>query len=127
MEIAVNSSMAIDSVEALFAGPAGCIGQQGLIHMWSDTPGQQKKHILYALGQRALIELEDNELQLYQHPEGAILAAIDGDRKVSFAAGGVLYMSNGNRIGLHIHDGLNAAGLVRAFHRYATRMIRLDI
>ena len=127
MEITVNDNMAVDLAEALFAGPADCIRQQGLIHMWSKAAGRQKKHVLYALGQRALMELEDGELLLYPHPKGAILSAMDGERKLSLTAGGILYMSNKNRIGLHIHEQLNAAGLVRAFHRYATRMVRLDI
>ena len=127
MHIAIDHRIIIDSVEALIAGPAEGVNRQELIRMWSDTPGQQKKHILYALAQRALLEWEDHELGEAIHPKDSVISAEYGNRKISFTAGAVLYMAEGNRIGLHIHTGLNTGGLLRAFHRYATRMIRLDI
>ncbi len=116
-----------DTADALFAGTADAVSQQGLIRMWATAGGEQEKHILYALAQRALLEFEDGELDMIQYPPGTILIADYDDLKVSFPEGAVLFVAEGHRTGLHIHEGINVVAMLRAFHRYATRMIRLDV
>jgi hypothetical protein len=117
----------LDTAEAVFAGPPDGISQQGLIRMWSSARGQQSKHILYVLSQRALLDMEDQELSVNRYPDGRVLQVIHGDLSLALPEGAVLYMTEANRIGVHVHDGINVVGMLRAFHRYATRMIRLDI
>lgn len=95
--------------------------------MWSNAGGQQDKHVLYTLAQRALIELEDCELSVIRHPPGKIMTVDHGDLEISFPEGAVLFMTKRNQIGVHVHEGINVFAMLRAFHRYATRMIRLDV
>jgi len=95
--------------------------------MWSDAGGQQGKYILYALAQRALAEYEDQELDIRRYPSGTVLEAIHEDLRLSLSEGAVLFMDGAHRIGLHAHEGTDVVAMLRAFHRYATRMIRLDV
>jgi hypothetical protein len=126
LTIAIDGGI-IARPDALFAGPRDATSQQGLIRMWSDAGGQQEKNILYTLAQRALLEMEDRDLSIDRYASGTIIEATYGDLEVSMPEGAVLFLAEGNRVGLHVHEGINVLRMLTAFHRYATRMIRLDV
>ena len=58
---------------------------------------------------------------------GAILEAIYNDMKLSITEGVFLTMDARNQIQVFTQEGVNVAAMLREFHRYATRMIRLDV
>jgi len=113
--------------DALIGAPVGAKRQQGLIQMWSVAPGQQGKYILHTLAQRALVELEDETIPINRVPAGIIFRSVYRDMQLSFPEGVLLVMDNQNRIRVFAHEGIHVTGMLREFHRYATRMIRLDV
>jgi len=117
----------IKIVNALLGAPVDARAQQGLIQMWSVSSGQQGKYILHTLAQRALVEMEDNTLEMLFYPAGTILEAIYNDMKLSITEGALLTMDNSNKIQVFAQEGVKVAAMLREFHRYATRMIRLDL
>ena len=119
--------IAINTINAFMAGPAKATSQQGLIRMGTDTGGQQGKHVLYTLSQRALVEYEDQELEMARLPVCRSLVVRHDDLAYAFPQGAALFMDIDSRIGFLYHTGINAHGMLKAFHRYAMRMIRLDV
>ena len=117
----------IGEATAVFAAPAEAKEQQGLIHMWSVAKGQQRKHILHTLAQRAMLDFEEKELIVGRQPVGTKLTSIYGKMEVSVVKGLVLMMDTENRIKLFVHKEVDILPMLRAIQRYATRMIRLDV
>jgi len=115
------------TADTLIGAPVQGMVQQGLIQMWSVASGQQGKYILHTLAQRALVELEDKTIETFHYPAGTILEAIYNDMKLSFSEGVLLAMDASNRIQVFTQEGVKVAAILREFHRYATRMIRLDV
>jgi hypothetical protein len=124
--ILCNNSL-IGQAYAVFAAPVEAMKQQGLIKMWCVAAGQQGKHILHMLAQRALLEYEEEEIEIEWLPPGKTLTAAYGELTVSLEEGVVLVMDRENQITLIAQNGVNILMMLREFHRYATRMIRLDI
>jgi len=112
---------------ALFVAPVEAKEQQGLIKMWSLAKGQQGKHILHALAQRALFDFEENTLIADWQPVGANLTSVYGKMEIFIVKGLVLMMDEENRIKLFAHKEVDIMPMLRAIQRYATRMIRLDV
>lgn len=113
--------------DALFAAPEEAEQQQDLMRMWSASESSQGKFTLHTMAQRALFDFEDNELSVQRlEPEKSITASFGGETVV-VTSGVVLAMDNENRLSLYAHEGVDALNILRAIHRYATRMIRLDV
>ncbi len=117
----------ISQAYAVFAAPVEARERQGLIKMWCVASGQQGKYILHTLAKRALLEYEEEEIGDERLPPGTTFIIAHDELTVSFTEGVVLAMDRENRIALIAQDGVNILTMLRAFHRYATRMIRLDI
>jgi hypothetical protein len=113
--------------EAFIAGPAEAIERAGLIRMGSTARGQQEKHVLYALAQRALVALEDADLLIQRHSADRKLSVDYGDLTFACRKGSVLFVDGAQRICVHSHDDVKVAAMLKAFYRYAARMIRLDL
>ncbi len=125
-------SISVDEKEmyraiACFASPAEGIKQQGQIRMISNAEGQQGKHVLYMLAQRALIDFDEKVLPVISLSSGIPLEIPFEERHISVEQGAVLAMNNQNQIKLFIHKGVDARPMLVAFHRMATHMIRLDV
>ena len=112
---------------AVFASPVEGQEQQGLIKMWSAAAGQQGKHVLHTLAQRALVGFEEEELEVDWQASDAAISVVYNGLTVSFSKGLVLAMDRGNRVALIAQESVDVMLMLRAFHRYATRMIRLDV
>ncbi len=107
--------------------PIEGLKRQGLIRSASVVKGQQGKHVLYMMAQRALIDFEEGALELVFLEAGRSLECpIDG-RAVSISQGAILSVDRENRIRLYIHREVPVRKMLVAFHRMATRMIRLDV
>ena len=110
-----------------FASPVEGVKQQGQIRMISNAEGQQGKHVLYMLAQRALIDFEEKVLSIVPLPSGVSLEVPFEGKSISIVQGAALAMDSQNQIKLFIHEGVEARPMLVAFHRMATRMIRLDV
>lgn len=112
---------------ACLISPIEGLKRQGLMRSASVAKGQQGKHVLYMMAQRALIDLEEDALELVFLEAGQSLECpIDG-RVVSVKQGAILSVDRENRIRLSIHREVPIRKMLVAFHRMATRMIRLDV
>ncbi len=112
---------------ACLASPLEGLRQQGLIKMVGGGGSKQGKHILYMLTQRALLDFEEKVLEVQQLRHGAILVIPLESGEITLSEGAALAMDKENRVQLFIHKGLKIRPMLVAFHRMATRMIRLDI
>jgi hypothetical protein len=117
----------IGEATAVFAAPAEAGEQQGLMQMWSVDKGQQGKHTLYTLAQRAIFDFEEQALITDRQEKGATLTSVYGKMEVSVVKGLVLMMDAENHIKLFVHKEVDIMPMLRAIQRYATRMIRLDV
>ena len=124
--ISCNGNL-IGEATAVFVAPAEAREQQGLMQMWSVAKGQQGKHILHTLAQRAMFDFEEKDLIADWQPVGANLTSVYGEMGVSVVKGLVLIMDIDNRIKLFAHKEIDIMPILRAIQRYATRMIRLDV
>jgi hypothetical protein len=124
--ISCNSNL-IGEATALFVAPVEAKEQQGLIQMWSVAKGQQGKHILHTLAQRAMFDFEERALITEWQAEGAKLTSVDAKMEVSIIKGLVLMVDTENHIKLFAHKEVDIMPMLRAIQRYATRMIRLDV
>jgi hypothetical protein len=117
----------IGQATALFVAPVEAKEQQGLIQMWSVAKGQQGKHILHALAQRAIFDFEEKALITDWQAKGAKLTSVYAKTEVSIIKGLVLMVDTENHIKLFAHKEVDIMPMLRAIQRYATRMIRLDV
>ena len=124
--ISCNGNL-IGEATAVFVAPEDARVQQGLMQMWSVAKGQQGKHILHTLAQRAMFDFEEKDLIADWQPVGANLTSVYGEMGVSVVKGLVLIMDIDNRIKLFAHKEIDIMPILRAIQRYATRMIRLDV
>ncbi len=112
---------------ALFCAPQACLEQQGLIRMLSVDRGTQEKFTLHTLAERAMMDFSDGVLlptTLEQHTR---LAVQQGEDLLDVENGLVLALLTDGQVGLWVHEGLALRDVLREVHRYATRMIRLDV
>ena len=127
-------SILIDGREAFkamacIASPGKGVTQQGLIRMMGGGGGQQGKHVLYMLAQRALMDFEEKTLEVEQVETDSPIEVNpgSGSKVITLENGATLAMDSENRIRFWAHKGLDPRSVLVAFHRMATRMIRLDV
>lgn len=114
-------------VSALLAAPRQVEKQQDAITMWSTDASPHAKHTLHALAQRAAFDVEDHELVPEWQPRGTILRAVFGEHEVAIHDGVLVGLDASNQIIVLAQAGVPLLSILRVIHRYATRMIRLDI
>ncbi len=114
---------------ACIASPGKGVAQQGLIRMMGGGGGQQGKHVLYMLAQRALMDFEEKTLEVEQVKTDSLIEVNPGSGSKVFKLdnGATLAMDSENRIRFWAHEDLDPRSVLVAFHRMATRMIRLDV
>lgn len=99
--------------------------EEGHITMLSSNSGPQTKHEFYALAQMALIQFQDEELDV-SPVEGPIKVA--WKNAVSQIASGMAISRTGDGdLSVLAHTALPQRKLLEAAHRYCTRWIRLDV
>jgi len=118
---------ALIAAVAVLAAPEEAIEKQDLIRMVSIDKGSQGKFTLHTMAQRALFEFEDGELPIQWMPAGARLRARFSDQDLEVLCGVIVALSETNHVQVYAHNGVAVKQLLRAIHRYATRMIRLDV
>jgi hypothetical protein len=99
--------------------------EEGHITMLSSNSGPQTKHEFYALSQMALIQFQDEELEV-----SSVEAPIKVARKnaVSEIASGMAISRTGDgELSVLAHTALPWRKLLETAHRYCTRWIRLDV
>ncbi len=108
------------------ASPAEGVKQLGLIRIMGGG-GQQKKHVVYMMAQRAMVDFEEKALEIERVDPATPLTIDPGGTPFTVPNGAVLAMNDENRIRFWIHAELEIRPMLVAFHRMATRMIRLDV
>lgn len=111
---------------ALLATPEEGLQRQGLMRTLGGG-GQQGKHVIYMMAQRALLDFEESELDVQWVKSSAKIEIPLEPKALSLVRGAVLVMDRKNSIRLFLHEGLEIRPVLVAFHRAATRMIRLDV
>ena len=115
------------TASSFLAAPGESSQKQDLIRMGSLDEGPQGKFTLHTLAQQALFDFEDHELSVQWLPAGAIMRTVFGGQEISITQGVIVALEENNHITLLAHQGINVAMLLRAIHRCATHMIRLDV
>ncbi len=124
-DILVDGEKVFNGV-AVLAMPEEGLQQQGLIRVLGGG-GQQAKHVVYMMAQRALLDFEESALEIRWLDSSSMLEIPLKPRPISLTRGAVLAMNEDNEIRFFLHEGLAGRPVLVAFHRLATRMIRLDV
>jgi len=111
---------------AVLATPEEGLRQQGFIRVLGGG-GQQAKHVVYMMAQRALLDFEESALEIQWLKPSSVMVIPLEPAPLSLTRGAVLAMNEGNEIRFFIHEGLEIRPFLVALHRLATRMIRLDV
>ena len=79
------------------------------------------------MAQRALVDFEESSLDVQRLDPSAEIKIPLEPRALVLSRGAVLAMDNENTIRFFLNEGLEIRPFLVAFHRAATRMIRLDV
>ncbi|MBW2108575.1 MAG: hypothetical protein JRI36_07930 [Deltaproteobacteria bacterium] len=104
---------------------AEAVEHDGHITMLSANTGPNTKHEFYALAQTALIQFQDEELEI--QPVKEPLRAQWADQAHDIASGLALCRTRNRRLHVMAHEGLPWRKLLEAANRFCTRWIQLDV
>ena len=87
----------------------------------------QAKHAVHALAEMALLDFEDEELEMETLSEGSTVVAKFKDCEEFMGVGIVIARDEEGKTRLFGHEEADVYRLLKFAHRYCTRWVRLDI
>ena len=120
----VGGGKTVDCDTVIFVGERA-LEEDGHIMMLSSNSDPQTKHEFYALAQMALIQFQDEELDV-SALEGSI--KVEWKNAVNEIASGMAICRTGDvELSVLAHADLPWRKLLEVAHRYCARWIRLDV